>query len=186
MRPGALRPWAAPPLFLRFPSFYLPGTLGVGCFVFSFFSPVLAKSFLSQGGTSWEESGKLPSPPPSPCRFAGTSCSAETVLVPPSRFGGVLGLRRHPRHMRSSRVALEPGRRGQPRRKGPLAALHLAGGSAPAPGSWRLRPLPRAQLGRAHEPSCHRLLPSAAGTVLCIKPTQSDVRVGKRKCEMAL
>lgn len=89
-------------------------------------------------------------------------------------FWGVVGLRCQPRHVRLSRVAMEPGRRGQPRRKGPLAALHLAVGSARAPGCWRLQPVPRAQLGRMHEPSCHRLVPSAAGAFSCIKPAQTD------------
>ena len=84
-------------------------------------------------------------------------------------LGGVVGLRCHPRHMRSSL-----GGEDNPAEKVPLQPLHLAVGSARVPGSWCLQPVPRAQLARVHEPSCRRLVPSAAGAFSCIKPTPND------------
>lgn len=109
---------------------------------------------------------------------SGALCPwAAPSVVPPLSLSGdgsralfafwrVVGLRCQPRHVRLSRVAMEPGRRGQPRRKGPLAALHQAVGvcnRCPEP-SW----------ARMHKPSCHRFVPSAAGAFWCIKPTQND------------
>lgn len=63
---------------------------------------------------------------PSPAALQGKAVKAEMALTLSSHFWGVVGLRCHPRHTRSSRMTVEPGRRGQSSRKGPLAALCLA------------------------------------------------------------